>query len=483
MSVFVVYSKNWFYTFFDKPVHDEWFTFVKREFMKKMYVIIASLLTVSVLNAQSGEIQNGGFEDWTTNTLFDYPNQWGNSNLQESLAQAAVVKSTDAQEGSYSAELRANDDLGAYVFHGQINLGTYVGIPYTDSFDTVKFQYKCDFATGDSLYLIIVRFTADVPTDTLIIPVAHGMQNSWTQAVVPIPAGTQDELFFALSMGDPINDISVTPGAWARIDNVELYNGASIQTDLPNNNFETWTTQTLESADYWYSYSEQIVRFGVDVAHKTTDAHSGMFAMEMVPFEHPVTQDIYPSGISMTPFNAGLDKVPYTASPTTFSGWYKFSSPASNDEVVIVEIKFFENGSQIGGTVQPLDTGAVYDFFSFPLIISGVPDSIKFNIYGGFGAGCVLKLDDLSFSGGNVGVSEFEHMNVAVYPNPASSEVMIKAEGEYSVEVVDLTGKVVMHKEKATGVQILNVEVVIPGTYLVRLNNGNTMTTHKLVVE
>ncbi len=437
----------------------------------------------SVLNAQSGEIQNGGFEDWTTNTLFDYPNQWSNSNQQEPVAQPAVVKSTDAQQGVYSAELRVNDDLGAYIFHGQVNQGIDGGIPYAASFDNVKFQYKCDFPVGDSLYLLIVRFTSGVQTDTLIIPVIHGTQTTWTQVVVPIPAGTQDELFFALSMGDPLNEISVTPGSWARIDQVELYNGAVLQTDLPNNGFETWTTQTLESADSWFSYNEELIGLGLNNANKTTDAHSGNFAMEMTAVESVVTQDVYTSAIAMGPIFGGVTPVPYVASPTAFSGWFKFFSPFFNNDNATSVVEFFENGNLIGASIQTMDTCSGYTYFSYPLTIIGTPDSIEFSIYGGMQVGSVLKLDDLSFSGGNVGLTEFAQMNVSIYPNPASSEVMIKAEGEYTIELVDLTGKVIMSQEKAVGIQVMNVEQVIPGTYLVRLDNGTNLTIHKLVVE
>ncbi len=450
--------------------------------MRKMYVTSAALLMALAANAQYGEIQNGGFEDWTTNTLFNYPDQWANSNRQEPLVQPAVVRSTDAQEGIYSTELRVNDDVGAYIYHGQVNMGITGGIPYTDTFDNVRFQYKCDFPVGDSLYLLMIRFTSGVQTDTVIVPVIHGTQMTWMQAAVPIPAGTQDELFFALSMGDPINEISISPGSWARIDKVELYNGAVLQTNLPNHNFEIWTTQTLESADGWYSYNEGLVGLDLNNANKTTDAHSGNFAMEMKVVEDAVTHYVYPSAISMGPIWGGLTPVPYVASPTTFSGWYKLSSPYPNDNALTV-VEFFENGNLVGASIQTLDISSNYAYFSYPLTITGTPDSVEFSIYSGMEVGSVLVLDDLEFSGGNVGLSEFAQMNVSVYPNPASTEVMIKAEGEYAADLIDLTGKVIMSMEQAAGIQVMNVENVIPGTYLLRLKSGNTTSTHKLVVE
>jgi hypothetical protein len=118
------------------------------------------------------------------------------------------------------------------------------------------------------------------------------------------------------------------------------------------------------------------------------------------------------------------------------------------------------------------------------LTISGQPDSLLLIAFSGNNPGSVLKLDDLVFSGGNVSLSEFETMNVSMFPNPAKSSVMIKAEGMYSIKIVDLMGHLVKFKNHANEAIELDISDLNSGTYFVKINSHESSTeTLKLIVE
>lgn len=438
-------------------------------------------------SAQYGQIQNGGFENWTTTTLYDYLNDWKDSNRDNNFfGTPTVFKSSDAQLGAYSAEVTSQlvgtDTVFGYVFQGTIgDSGPESGVPYSSTFNKVQFQYKSDLPVGDSLFVIIVRYEAGAMVEMIVEPVVSGVQSTWTQGSLSISSTTQDSLFLAFIAGDPFNNLYLTPGAWARIDNVQLLNGTTAQPNLPDFSFENWTPQVVESADNWYSYNEVLAAFDLENANKTTDANSGTYAIEMTTVELTQYGDTIPSFLSFSPIIDGFEAVPYVASPTTFSGSYKYS-PTGSDEASI-QIYFMQNGAYIGNLTETLTAQSNYTAFSSPITIVGIPDSILFVVSSGDSLGSILKLDDLSFSGGNVGLAEFAQMSSSIYPNPASSIVMIKSEGAYAFELVNITGEVVISNANLCGVQEINIEDVIPGTYFVRLTNGTTTAIHKLIVQ
>jgi len=359
-------------------------------------------------------------------------------------------------------------------------MGPEGGVPYTSTFNTVKFYYKCDIPAGDSLYVLVMRFSSGVMTEMQVLPAATGQVNSWTQASVSLAANAQDELFFGFVMGDPINENYCAPGAWARIDNVQLYNGANAQTALPDYSFENWSSVSVESPDDWYTYNEMLAGMGLENINKTADANAGMYAAEMTTVQEPVYGDTIPAMLSLADINSQTSLVPYNASPATFSGAYKYA-PVNGDQAFIM-VTFYNNGNVIGFQQQLIAAAASYTTFSLPLTIVGTPDSMMFFAHSGSNPGSVLKLDNLSLSGGNVSVDEFAKSALSVYPNPASVEVMVKAEGIYDLELINAQGATVYANPQNSGVTIVDLLSFPSGTYFVRLQNADQIVTEKLII-
>lgn len=460
--------------------------------MKKIYLLTATVLLAATSFAQNGTIQNGGFENWTDQTLYEYPTQWQNSNQQEWGAVETVTKSTDAVAGTYSCEIGVElvdqDTIFGYVFHGTTGqMGPDGGIPYTDNFDEIRFQYKSDIVTGDTLTIIVIRYENGAMVGNMeVVEAAVGTQANWTQGSASIPAGTQDSLFMGFIMGNPFGNESPDPASWARIDEVEMYNAGNAVTNVPDPGFEDWSTEVVELPDNWYTLSEMLVPMGLENAIKTIDANSGTYAIEMTTIQEPNFGDTMSSFISVGPvdFNAQGSPwipAPYNATPTTISGAYKYS-PANND-AAWVQVQFFAAGVPVGNHVEMIGTAATWQTFTAALTISSQPDSMIFLAYSGDNPGSVLKLDDLALSGGDVGLNEFASMDVSIYPNPASSVVMIKAEGMYNYSIVDLAGNLVMTENNINGAIQLDINNLSSGAYVVKISNDNMIETHKLIVE
>ncbi len=459
--------------------------------MKNLYTTTIFVLMALGSFAQYGEFPNGGFENWSILDLYDYPTDWGNSNLDGYQGTSTINKSTDAQDGLYSCELfattfGAQDTLFGFVFQGNLGgSGPTNGIAYTSNIDEVQFQYKCDLAVGDTLFVLAQRYLSNVLVGTYIVQAAVGTQSGWTAGSVSLPSGAQDELFLGFVLSNPLGNNIPTPGSWARIDNVSMHNAGIEVTNVPDPSFENWTNVSTENPDDWYTLNPILSVFGAENAIKTTDANTGSFAIEMTTTQPTLGGDTITSILSFgaidlsssIPFAAE----PYNATPTLFSGAYKYS-PTGADQAFLQMI-FYQGGLQIGADVQTINSTATWQTFSSPLTILSQPDSMLFVAISGDNPGSVLKLDDLSLSGGDVGLDEFSTMNVDIYPNPATTSVMIKAEGSFNYSILDLSGNVVMTENDLQGVIELDISHLSSGAYFVKINNAHRNGAYKLIIE
>ncbi|MFY7899339.1 MAG: T9SS type A sorting domain-containing protein, partial [Chitinophagaceae bacterium] len=73
----------------------------------------------------------------------------------------------------------------------------------------------------------------------------------------------------------------------------------------------------------------------------------------------------------------------------------------------------------------------------------------------------------------------------AIYPNPASNELVLKnLVGSNSVSIIDVAGKVVLNRVNVTNNNAtINITSISKGLYTVVINNGKENNTFKLVIE
>ena len=458
--------------------------------MKKLYFTLIIGFTAINSSAQYGQLPNGGFESWENQLLYENPDVWGSSNTDDFFGVPAVEKSTDAQDGALSVKISSiqigQDTLSGYVFHGNVGgSGPDQGIPYTDNFEAVSFQYKSNMSVGDTAFFYIIRFNGGAMVQFDILPITYSTVNSWTPELLYVGNTIQDSLFIAFTMGNPMYQIKATPGSWVMIDNVQFLAGGITTAPIPNPSFEDWTQTNVENASNWFSLNFFLASFGAENANKTTDAYSGQYAIEMTTtFQSP---DTIASLLSTAPINLfnpfPFSNSPYSASPTTFSGAYKYS--AANGDQAGIQIEFFQAGVSIGMHYETFSNQTSWTTFSSPLTYTGTPDSMRFMVYSGDNPGSVLKLDDLMFSGGNVGLNENALIDFGLYPNPANNYTIIALpeEGSFSMQISSLDGKTVVSEENINGIQHVSLQDLNKGIYIIRIIDGSMQLTKKLVVE
>ena len=85
---------------------------------------------------------------------------------------------------------------------------------------------------------------------------------------------------------------------------------------------------------------------------------------------------------------------------------------------------------------------------------------------------------------GVLGLNESANANLSVYPNPSSDVVTIESNmTEGSIEIIDLTGKVVANQTVNGVTTAFNTAALTNGMYTVILTNGSTVETRKFIVQ
>jgi hypothetical protein len=430
-----------------------------------------------------GQLPNVGFENWTTNSIYNYTVDWGCSNQAEWMGVESMTKSTDAFIGSYSAELKSltvnSNNAFGYIYLGGVGGGPTPTYSYNPTFNTLKFNYKANMLSSD-LYVVVIRSLFGFQSAPEIIPANVTTTGTWTEATVAIPPGTQDQLFFGLVMGDPFNSDFPADGSWVKVDNIRLFDGVTPTTALPDYSLENWNVFTNESADGWYDLNAIQSSLVTPSVTKTTDAHSGNYAVRMVNKISSLSGDTTISLLGLTPFDGTNPAIPYPgAIPTTFSGWYKYSS--SNLDTAIIQIVFYEAGAAVGFGVLELTDQAAYTQFTNSLIIFGVPDSIQVNVITGSLANSVLYLDDFSLSGGNVSVNEMSLIKTAIYPNPANNEINVYSDSEFDFEIMNALGQIMLKQINNSELQKVSLVDLPAGTYFMKIQSNNSTEIKSLL--
>lgn len=139
-------------------------------------------------------------------------------------------------------------------------------------------------------------------------------------------------------------------------------------------------------------------------------------------------------------------------------------SPDVADHLEIIYQRDFEPGLHVRGDEDPVDLNEIVHL--------RVPTA-------DLGECSDLEFDDW------IGIDEpFEEGDVALYPNPASDmvQLVIDRPGVHTVNLIDLSGRVLNSFETASMVQDVNVSEFSPGVYFVEVIQGQASIVERLVV-
>ncbi|MFA6058713.1 MAG: T9SS type A sorting domain-containing protein [Taibaiella sp.] len=283
----------------------------------------------------------------------------------------------------------------------------------------------------------------------------------------------------------------------------------SVSAQIPNSGFETWTTVgSYSEPDSWGTLNAMTTSMSVYTAEKGTPGSPGTSYLKLT--SKTVTGMGVMPGITATgQINMSTMNVTggfaYTTRPANLTGSWQYMAMSGTDQGFIAVYLTKWNSSTmmrdtVASTIKPLAGMEMsWATFSIPLTYnkSFAPDSALI-IMSSSGVtpanGSYLWVDNLAFSGaGPTAIASTESTigNVTVYPNPTKDKInisySIKEDGNYTVQIVDLLGKVVstqtVHAIQGNNRLTIDIPTLAAGTYSLNLSNGTQSAAQKFVIQ
>lgn len=476
--------------------------------MKKLLLFLGAFSILEV-SAQD-QLLNSGFNSWPVTVLAKKPTGWSSSYDQSApfyISPQPIEKSTDATHLSNSLKLNSyldpnnsNNPQFAFALLGSIdNQGPTGGFPYSDLVDSIVFDVKCSIQPGDSANVLVVIKSGGVIKEMNFYRYG-GYKSSWTRMAYRINLNNDipDTILVGFTSSEP-NNGGINENSWTMIDNVRFKNGTTTTSSVLNNSFENWTDITVENPADWWTFNDMFAGSSFSTTMKSTDMQEGSYALKL----KPDTLQMGGSNGNFIPgfaINGSLDLVthqvsgkPFVASPTSFTGYYKWA-PNGTDTASIF-LSFRGGGNDLFMTDSLFTVAkSTYTQFSLPITLPSAPDSVIVLISGGNIGGSELLIDNLQFAGGNVGIKyiTLTDPTISIYPNPTAGDATLKIalpkSNSVSFVILNSLGQEITSENLGVlkdGVQTikLNTEDYSKGIYFVKVKVGDNLLTQKVIVK
>lgn len=298
-----------------------------------------------------------------------------------------------------------------------------------------------------------------------------------------------------------------------------LHFSVSAQNVIPNPGFESWESNS-NATEWNSSFSTTVLgMFPVNYSAgiKSTDAHSGSFAMQLQRQTISVmAQTIQVPGLcQLGEFNIDTivnmvisgqtdmdlsrmmgSGVPFTQIPFNVKAWVKFIPDGQVLDTMLIAVYLTKHneltGDQIVAQGLYSNSSAMNDYTEVTIpvevLIDGeTPEKINiiFSTAAGYNCGeAELLVDDISVETPS-GIKQFNSFSFSVTPNPSSDFITIHTQeiGAFAVEMFDLSGRKVLQLEKLTPATSIPVAHLSAGTYLLQVTQDNKVSSQKVVIE
>ncbi|MEZ5173886.1 MAG: T9SS type A sorting domain-containing protein [Bacteroidia bacterium] len=412
--------------------------------MKKLLLLVFTLTGLTAFS------QYEGFENWSE-TSINILDGYLISNID--LLGSGIentTRSEDAQDGDYSIRMEtilyANQDtVFGFFLSGDPDgglPGQAIGLADVDS---IIGYYKAGIMSGDSCTLLCEIIASGAITGGGVFYLNQS-QTEWTRFAFAANAATADSMTFAMATGNPLDDFSGIPGTWLMVDNIQLKAADGTLAPIVNHSFEEWDAITFEEPDGWVSansYAGMVEDYPIQ---KSTDAHSGMYAIELNTLEGldmEIIEGVATNGV-FSEFG-GVGGMPYTETPSAIELYYKYS-PGEKDDIAFARFTFISDGVPVGDFPAVLTASDEYQLWT-QLIDIPQPDTLEMILYAGELVGSKLTVDDINFLF-TVGENEAIKVDQVVsYPNPVINLLNIryhlKDNAEVHLYLTDVNGKMV----------------------------------------
>jgi hypothetical protein len=440
-------------------------------------------------------IPNGGFENWNA-ASFETPTNYNGSSNYDAIRKALPFnagKVADPQQGSFAVQLQtvanSSDTMFGYFINGDPTSGAG-GIPYSEHPVALTGFYKSNIPAGDTA-LILVFFKQGGTLVSMDFGKFTGVNSTYTPFTmtlsIPISANP-DSVIIGAASSNAFTWQGI-PGSMFQLDNIS-FTGVTSQPALLNGSFESWDPHTIYLPAQWAVDGDTIFR--------TTDAHSGTYALELKTYlseDNFVNSEMATNG-TMPPNSGPVGGQPYSQMNDTLYGWYKYT-PAGTDNANIL-INLTQTGTNVGGGNLTLVPAPSYTFFQLPISASVQPDTMLIQFRSSSGnpsfsnVGSTLKVDDIYLQSSPL-TSPFSWNAlgpVQLSPNPAAGgscllEWSTRSAAPVTVTVADISGRIISCDVTAAGEKrfVIDTAVMSKGAYVVTLEQGGSRVSKKLVVE
>lgn len=295
---------------------------------------------------------------------------------------------------------------------------------------------------------------------------------------------------------------------------------------IPNAGFEEWESNTKASA--WsstfafnstinYNNASIPISFNYTAANKSTDAHSGSYAMKLKPFSTTI-MFVYPitlPGIcqlgefDMTPLenidfeNMDLENFSFTdvlrggvacnAMPSNVKAWIKYPADEDTCMVVVYATRTVDGIPELvaEGYLEISEPIVDYTQIEVPIdvIMDGVtPDTLNivfFNSLGEVhGSNVELYIDDVTLETSS-GVFDVNSFIFSVMPNPATDQIILQSINgdKYDARLYDMSGRIVWSGSDLQNATEVNVSNFAKGTYVMQVKQNGKVRTDKIMIQ
>jgi len=436
--------------------------------MKKFTIFIVIVLFGTLTIFGQG-VPNGDMESWGMKLHFENPKYMNSSNFDAFIRGGTpnALKSTDAHYGSYAIKLQSgtrdeDTTFGYFLFGVGNDNGLEGGIPFTEKPDSFKAWFKYNIAAGTE-GLVVIFFKKDgVPISQQMLVISSGTINAWTEMSFKLDtfAGTPDTIAFGIVSANPFNNMN-DPANWIMVDKMAF---TGVTNQLPNSGFEEWVNVETEEPDLWMTFNVMQLAMGMpNNVTKSTDAHSGTYSMSIktASFDMMGGNVLGIATTGMIGDNGFTGGFPVSKKADSFCFYYKYDNTSNPGDSAQVMLMYSKAGTMIDAALITLAPSTAWKRVSAVFMPDTImiPDTCNMilsssELFGGNAAiGSVLKIDDLLFYYGTVGipVAPEKSADAFIYPNPAAEQLhvnfVLAATSSATITIYNIDGKMISRND------------------------------------
>lgn len=377
-------------------------------------------------------VNNGGFENWDL-TNYDVPQYYFSSDFNHSKAGPMnTVQTTDAYHGTFAVNMitvtMGSTNQYGFVANGSPGSTYSGGVPYSQQPTGVRLYYKSNIVGNDSA-TILAQFKkggSNIGFYIFKIGASASSYTLFTSTFSPALTMAPDTVIFGAASSDVYNG-TANLGNMLQIDSVS-FTGVTSQPANFNGDFEVWNPMTNYECSFWSSFSPPAGE------KQTTDAHSGLYAMEVSTFPD-VSKKNKPTAGFIVNGSSAYRGAPYTLQSDSLFFYYKYVTV--NPDTAFVSVFLVKAGSTVGTAFYPLYASSSYKHVKMAISSSIAPDTLIVQFISSASypvrASCIgsdLKVDDVYLKSEPLFVKEWVSPSaISIQPNPSNGIFHIVTSG------------------------------------------------------